>query len=124
LHAFSLLYVHRASPAVFKKISKTLGPLRMFLAVITVVLVALAPFSLEEASYLDWGMVPTVLAPIVTVMMLFVLPLDIMMARLFMVGGDDPVERKRMGSVIGIELALFGVLVASWVPFMRALVPD
>jgi hypothetical protein len=110
--------------SVLSKTFSTLGPQRSFLAVISVGLMVAAPFAFEEASYLDWAIVPTVIAPIVLVMMLFVLPLDMIMTRVFLSDPGSEEERARLKRVLVIEGSLFLAVAVAWMPFLNSMLPD
>lgn len=99
-----------------------LGPLRIALAVATLSLALLAPFALGESQYHDWRILPTVVAPVFAVMLMFLIPLDMLMSWVFARG--DPARAARLGAVIRAEAVLLGILLLSWWPFLSALAPD
>ena len=99
-----------------------LGPFRIMLATAVVLLALVAPFALGESYYHDWRILPTVVAPVFAVMLMFLLPLDMLMSWVF--GRGDPARTSRMKLVIRAELLLMAVLLLSWWPFLSALVPD
>ena len=107
---------------MFADFSRQLGPFRMTLAASTVLLMLAAPFALGESQYHDWRIVPTVVTPVLAVMLLFLLPLDMLMSWVFARG--DPERARRLRMVIRTEALLLALLLVSWWPFLSALVPD
>lgn len=94
-----------------------LGALRVLLAILVVLVVICAPFSGGPTGHSGWRLLTTVVAPSLFVMTAFVLPLDMLMSRLFMADADEP-RRGRLQRVIRIELGLLVVLLAAWSPFV------
>ena len=86
--------------------------------------IALAPFAMTETTYLDWNMVPTVIAPIAMVMLAFVLPLDLMMTRVFLAGAESDDERLRLKRIMWTEGGVLVLMLAAWVPFLNSLLPE
>jgi len=84
------------------------------------VLPLLAPFAGGPAAFHGVKMVTTMLAPVFYVMVIFLLPLDIIMSLVFM-SDKTGAARLRFKKIILIELALLGLLVLSWLPFVMAL---
>lgn len=103
---------------------KTLGPLRVFLCSMAFAVIALSPFAMAETTYLDWNMVPTVIAPIAMVMLAFVLPLDLMMTRVFLAGAESDDERLRLKRIMWTEGGVLVLMLAAWVPFLNSLFPE
>lgn len=99
-----------------------LGPFRITLALATALLILSAPFALGEAQYHDWRILPTVVAPVFAVMLMFLLPLDMLMSWVFARG--DPERAPRLKAVIRTEIALIAMLLLAWWPFLSALAPD
>jgi len=107
---------------MLSSVMSQLGPFRITLALATLMLALAAPFALGESQYHDWRILPTVVAPVLTVMLLFLLPLDMLMSWVFARG--DPARAARLGAVIRTEAVLVGILLLSWWPFLSALAPD
>jgi len=101
---------------------KHLGPFRLALACSTVALVLCAPFALGESYYEDWRIVPTVVVPVMAVLLLFLLPLDMLMSWVFAMG--DAERRARLRRVIQLEALLMGILALAWTPFVLQLAPN
>ena len=121
-----------------------IGPLRVALLGAVVVLVASAPFASFgpegfEAIHasqalgvggsalgpreigVSMGLVwTTLVAPPLAVMMAFVVPLDMLMSRIYMTDKPDA-ERARYRRILAAESLAFVLLVAAWTPFFVAL---
>lgn len=65
----------------------------------------------------DWRLLPSVVAPSLMMMLVFALPLDMTMARIFMADADAG-ERERLRFVIRLEAVAYLVMLAAWTPFM------
>ena len=96
------------------------GVLRGLLYLITVVLVLLAPFSGGQLEWTTWGVITTLIAPAMFVIVLFVLPLEITMTRIFMSAVEAP-DRARLSRVQKTTIAMFVVLVLAWAPYVYSL---
>lgn len=98
----------------------SLGTLRVLLMLAAVACIVAAPFA-DGATYVhDWRLLPTVIAPTIMVMLLFAIPLDICMARIFMSDSSGN-EQARLKRAITIEIAVLGALALAWSPFMLKL---
>ena len=102
------------------RLVRTLGPLRTALMTLTLIVVIAAPVAGGEVHYSGWRLFPTVIAPAFMLLLLFVLPLDVTMARVFM-SGATPEQRARYRWVIRIDIALFLLLLAAWGPIIIGL---
>ena len=112
-----------------------LGALRVALLAAVAVLVASAPFSSLHPGAFDLSAVLatddgpfaapgaiwlTLVAPPLAVMMAFVVPLDMLMSRIYMT--DKPeAERVRYRRILTAEALAFLLLVGAWTPFFVAL---
>ena len=94
----------------------SIGPLRLGLTVIVIVLVVAAFFTDGRAHMHDWRLFPSVVAPSLVMMVIFVLPLDITMSCVFMSDAEAP-ERRRLRTAVMVDSVLFIVLIAAWMPF-------
>lgn len=97
------------------------GFLRALLMLVTVALVALAPFSGGHIQTSGWPLVTTLVAPVFFAILAFVLPLDMLMTWVFMSGSTED-ERRRLKVILLTEVALLLVLLIAWSPFVIALV--
>lgn len=98
-----------------------LGIQRALLLLGVVVLIATAPYAGGETAYSGWLMWPTLLAPALAPMLVFVLPLDMTMCGILM-ADRTAAERRRYRAIIILDLVLLIVLVAAWSPFFLDLV--
>jgi hypothetical protein len=103
------------------KFIKYIGPMRLALALFTFILIGMAPFA-SEASFSGWGAVVGTVAPSLTAIMLFVLPLDMMMSRIFMTDTEGA-ERLRYRRILWLEFFLIIALILAWRPFISNLLP-
>jgi hypothetical protein len=95
------------------------GFLRGALFVVTVILIGIGPFSDGQVVLDSWRLLPSVVAPSLMLILIFVLPLDMTMARIFMSGAATS-SRLRLRRIIFVEGALFIALVLAWIPFFRS----
>ena len=98
-----------------------LGPMRVALLLFTAGLVACAPFAGGGGVYEGWRFVPTVLAPVFAPIMLFVLPLELFMSRMFLGEQESEAGRGRYRLIIRIEAAAFVLLILAWLPYLLRL---
>lgn len=96
---------------------RQLGTLRLLLLAATLLVSACGPFVDGSVHIHDWRIVPSVVAPSVMMMLMFTLPLDMTMSRIFMSDAQGP-ERARLAAIIKIEAAAMALLVLCWLPFM------
>jgi len=96
------------------------GVLRALLYTATLVLAASAPFAGGEVRYSGWAMYPTLLSPILTAAMFFVLALDVLMSWVFMYDLEGP-ARARYRNLLRIEALLLLLLALAWLPFFLSL---
>ena len=112
-----------------------LGALRVALLAAVAVLVASAPFAANHPGAFDVsvalagddGPFPafgaiwlTLVAPPLAVMIAFVVPLDMLMSRIYM-ADKHGAERGRYRRILAAEALAFLLLVAAWTPFFVAL---
>jgi len=112
-----------------------LGALRVALLAAIAILVASAPFASLHPGAFDVSVALagddgpftapgaiwlTLIAPPLAVMMAFVLPLDILMTRLYMTDKHGA-QRARYRRILAAETLALMILVAAWTPFFLAL---
>ncbi len=95
----------------------SLGTLRLLLMLAALACIIAAPFANGTTYVHDWRLLPSVIAPSIMVMLIFAIPLDICMARIFMSDSSDS-EKARLQRAIYIELAVLSALTLAWTPFM------
>ncbi|MSR16052.1 MAG: hypothetical protein EXR86_16185 [Gammaproteobacteria bacterium] len=76
----------------------------------------MGPFADGRVILKSWQVLPSVVAPAIMFILLFVLPLDMTMSRIFM-SGQEHLEKSRLLAIIKLEGALFFALLLSWIPF-------
>jgi hypothetical protein len=99
---------------------RRIGFLRAVLMLVTVLLIFLSPFAGGQVQTNGWPLITTLVAPVSFVIFAFVLCLDMLMTRLFMSGSADA-ERDRYIMIFRSEAVLLLILLASWTPFVVAL---
>ena len=109
----------RRSPSLRERV-RELGALRIALLALVAGLAASAPFASPEAEYTIGRIWPTLLAAPVALMMAFVVPLDLLMTRIYM-ADKEGAERGRYRRILAAEATAFALLVAAWVPFFAPL---
>lgn len=101
---------------LFRKI----GPLRVLHAAFLLVLVLSAPFAAGESAHSGIRMWPTLIAPALVPIFVFVLPLDMTMSAISRSGVEGD-EYNRLTTVIRFNLLLFALLLGAWMPFFLSL---
>jgi hypothetical protein len=99
---------------------RRIGFLRATLMLTTVLLIFLAPFAGGHVQTSGWPLITTLLAPVLFAMFVFVLCLDMLMTRVFMLG-SSAAERQRLTMIFRSEALLMLILLVSWAPFVLAL---
>ncbi len=102
--------------SLFRKI----GPLRVMHALFLLVLVLSAPFAGGESARSGWAMWPTLIAPALVPIFVFVLPLDMTMTAIGRACAEGA-ERARLTTVLTFDVVLLTVLVGAWMPFFLKL---
>ena len=97
---------------LFRKV----GPLRVIHALFLLILILSAPFSGGESARAGLAMWPTLIAPALVPIFVFVLPLDMIMAAVSR-SGVEGAEHARLTTVIRFNLVLFVLLLGAWLPF-------
>ena len=93
-----------------------MNPLRKILALVTVLIACVGPFLDGTADLRGWRIFPTVIAPAIMLILVFVLPLDMTMARIFLSDADDA-RRRELSTAIRVEAWLMLILLLAWTPF-------
>ncbi|MBK8957177.1 MAG: hypothetical protein IPM80_01790 [Proteobacteria bacterium] len=96
---------------------KSLGTLRLLMMLTALACIVAAPFADGKTYMHDWRLLPSVIAPSIMMMLVFAIPLDVCMAKVFMSDADSN-EVARLSRAIRIELVVLMLLVLSWLPFM------
>lgn len=93
-----------------------MNPLRKILAIVTLSIACIGPFLDGTADTHGWRIFPTVIAPAVMMILVFMLPLDMTMARIFLSDADEA-HRQRLKSAIKLDAWLMLILLVAWLPF-------
>lgn len=101
----------------WQRLVARLGPLRVMLLGAALVIMLLAPFADGSVHAHDWRLIPGVVAPSVMMMLVFAIPLDMTMTRVFMADAADH-ERARLRSVLRIEAVVYVAMLLAWTPFL------
>jgi hypothetical protein len=100
---------------------RILGPQRTLLLTLVACVIAASPFAVPHTTASGWHFLPQVLAPVFAGILIFVLPLDITMSRLFQREATPPAAR-RYATIVRIQAWALGLLVVSWIPFVVRLI--
>lgn len=87
------------------------------LVIIVALLILMGPFSGGDPRITGFALFTSVVAPAFYVIMLFVLPLDITMTRVFM-GDAEGDQRARYRFIIRLEVVLMVLMLLAWMPFI------
>lgn len=104
---------------ILKEFMRSLGPLRVTLALGAIAMLLLRPAPRTAAVFSGWALVPTFLAPVLTPMIFMGLLLDALMGVVLFVGQEG--DRRRYRTVIVVDLVLALLLVFWWWPYYAAL---
>ena len=97
----------------------SVGLLRILLAVI--VLLCLPMVFLSGASSSGWGLIADQITPALVVLVVWALPFDMLMARVFMSQAENASTRIRYRQIIKLDTLLISALVLFWGPFFLRL---
>ena len=98
-----------------------LGPLRVGLALLTLMAMVLVPDAGRPTEYEGFGLFVTLILPTLAPLLLTGLLLDSLMCKVVM-GDQDPAGQARLRVIIRTNLFLALLLVLSWLPFLLAIV--
>ena len=104
----------------FKQFTNDVGILRVMLYILMTALVLSAPLALLETHKSGWLMLPTLIAPTIVPMLIFVIPLDVTMCLIQM--SSKVQMRKRYIRIIWLDVISLLVLLLAWTPFFWRLV--
>ena len=91
------------------------GPLRVALATIVLALLPMA-LMMDPGNKTGWAIIPTYVAPGLVVFIFWILPFDMLMAKIFMggEGADDPAACR---AVYKLDIAMMLGMLVFWAPF-------
>jgi len=96
-----------------------IGALRVLMLVTTLLSLSAIPFTDTEVRMEGLGLLPDVLVPVVSFILLFILLLDMLMSRVFMIEADDA-KRKKFNRIFILELLQVVLLISLWSPYYIA----
>ncbi|KAA3630842.1 MAG: hypothetical protein DWQ08_05615 [Proteobacteria bacterium] len=99
---------------------RKIGTLRLLHAMLLAALILSAPFAGGESARSGLAMWPTLIAPALVPIFVFVLPLDMTMAAISR-AGEEGAEHARLTTVLRFDLLLLVLLLGAWLPFFMAL---
>lgn len=97
-----------------------LGVLRLTLLISSLIVLALIPTPGTPTIYGGWGLVTTVLAPVMAPILFMVVMFDVLMARVFFKEASRD-KREHLKMVIVIDLLVAALLLLRWLPFFLSL---
>jgi len=100
-----------------KNFFNSIGELRSFMLFVTLSSIGLTFFTDTRIRMEGWGLLPDVLAPVVSFILLFILLLDMLMSRVFMVEADDT-KRQKFSNIFWLELFQVIALITFWTPYL------
>lgn len=92
------------------------GTLRLGLLTIALLVIILSVFADGNTYMRDWRIVPSVLAPSIMMMLVFAIPLEMTMTRIFITNAE-PAEKARLQRILKLEAIVYLLLIVSWTPF-------
>ena len=106
-----------------KKLATDVGFLRVVHGLFLVLLMVSVPFAGGESARHGLAMWPTLIAPALVPIFIFVLPLDMFMAAVSR-GGATEREVSRLNRVLKYDIVLLILLLLTWVPFFARIIID
>jgi hypothetical protein len=106
------------SPSQWRTFAKRVGALRLALGVIVLILLPMA--LLRDSSSEGIGVIPSQVLPGVALIVIWVLPFDIIMSRVFLLGTDKP-DHARYRSIVWLNVILLVAMLVFWGPFFLSL---
>ncbi|MCK4742651.1 MAG: hypothetical protein KAT25_02400 [Sulfuriflexus sp.] len=102
-----------------KSFLKSIGELRIMLLSATLLSLSAIPFTDTDVRMDGWGLFPDVLVPVVSFILLFILFLDMLMSRVFMIEADGE-KRQRFSRIFWLELIQVVLLISLWSSYFIA----
>ena len=97
-----------------------IGPMRLLLLGIALLLIVLAPTGNAQEAREGWALVINVLIPALSPVVLMGLLLDALMSRVWMIDAEAA-ARSRYRRILWLNLAASGAMVLAFVPYLRSL---
>ena len=102
---------------IAKQFMREIGLLRALLFILIAALILSAPLALLETHKSGWLMLPTLIAPTIVPMLVFIVPLDMTMCAIQMTSKGQA-QRKRYVRIIWYDAVSLGLLLLAWLPFL------
>ncbi|MGD8514699.1 MAG: hypothetical protein PVF52_03725 [Granulosicoccaceae bacterium] len=103
---------------MIKQFLVTLGELRSLLVGGSAVCIFASAFTTnDEVRMQGWGMFPDVLAPVLSIILVFVIMLDVLMSRIYMSEQADDIKQ-RYRIIIRTELLSVLLMFVVWAPYL------
>lgn len=106
---------------MLSRIYEALGPLRIALAMLSLLTIILMPSPGTEVAYEGWAIMSTVVAPAVAPILVAVYLLDILMSFVFSRSPGENTKRRRFHFIILSDALIVSLLLAVWIPLIMAL---
>lgn len=102
-----------------KEFFSQIGELRIMLLCTSLLSLSMIPFTDTDVRMDGWGLLPDVLAPVVSFILLFILFLDMLMSRVFMVDADAA-KRQLFSKIFWLEFTQVVLLISLWSSYFIA----
>lgn len=99
---------------------RELGPLRIGLILLALIVMLLSPKPGTPAVYSGWAMIPTLMAPVLAPILLQVLLLDALMSRVWM-SAHTGAARERYRRILWVNLGVAALTTLWWLPYFIAI---
>jgi len=99
-----------------KNFLSDIGELRVVMLFTTLLSLSAIPFTSTDVRMDGWGLLPDVLVPVVSFILVFILLLDMLMSRVYMIDADAE-KRLRFKNIFLLELAQVLALIGLWTPY-------
>ena len=96
-----------------------IGALRVMMLIATLLSLSAIPFTNTDVRMEGLGLLPDVLVPVVSFILLFILLLDMLMSRVFMIEADTE-KRKKFNQIFLLELLQIVLIISLWSPYFIA----
>ncbi len=95
---------------------KEIGELRVMLLVMTLLSLSAIPFTDTNVRMEGWGLLPDVLVPVISFILVFIILLDMLMSRVFMIEADAA-KKNKFKKIFLLEAILIVSLLLLWSPY-------
>ncbi|ACL71752.1 conserved hypothetical protein [Thioalkalivibrio sulfidiphilus HL-EbGr7] len=106
---------------MLSRLYQALGPLRIAMAMLSLLTIILMPSPGTEVVYEGWAIMPTVVAPAVAPILVAVYLLDILMSFVFSRSPGENTKRRHFHFIILSDALFVSLLLAVWIPLIMAL---